>query len=266
MDQYALAVVAYELLAGTLPFTRDDPLALLYAHLSAPPPALTTARPGLPAAVDRVLHRALAKAPDDRYPTCGAFAADLRAALGVGPYVPAAELPPAGPRPAGPRQAATRPYTVTEPAPPVPPTVLDNRANPVLENATWSAVVTADRAHYDTLHAVDGQDAPSMSFPGYVPRRRFRLAGPEVRIGRSSTRLASDPEIDLSGPPLDPGVSRQHARLIAARDGTWCDLDEGSPNGIWVNGVKAPPRVPVPLTDGDRIHLGTWTLITITRD
>ena len=72
------------LLSGSLPFEREQAMAVLYADLFAPPPRLTSVRPDLPAAVDQVLARALANAPDDRYASCGAFADALREALGVG--------------------------------------------------------------------------------------------------------------------------------------------------------------------------------------
>jgi serine/threonine protein kinase len=100
-DQYALACSAFELLTGTLPFQRDEPTAEMYAHLSEPPPKLTSRLPGLPPAVDGVLTRALAKAPGDRYPSCGQFADALRDAIGIQPYrsgpgaMPAAAHPPA---------------------------------------------------------------------------------------------------------------------------------------------------------------------------
>src|SRR5581483_8642423 len=89
-DQYSLACVAYTLLAGAVPFERSQPMAALYAHLFQPPPALTSVRQDLPGEVDRVLARALAKEPEDRYPSCGGFADALRAALGIAPYVGAA--------------------------------------------------------------------------------------------------------------------------------------------------------------------------------
>ena len=85
-DQYALGCVAYTLLSGSLPFEREEPMAALYAHLYAPPPRVTSVRPDLPDAVDQVLARALAKAPEERYGSCGAFADALRDALGVEPY------------------------------------------------------------------------------------------------------------------------------------------------------------------------------------
>ena len=90
-DQYALACVAFTMLTGMLPFARDVPMAVLWAHLNDRPPSVAAHRPDLSAtAVDQVLGRALAKDPAARYPSCGAFADALRAALGVGPYsVPA---------------------------------------------------------------------------------------------------------------------------------------------------------------------------------
>ena len=92
-DQYALACVAFELLSGTVPFKRELPIAVLYAHLSTPPPLLTAVRQDLPPAVDEVLLRAMAKNPDERYPTCADFADALREALGLDPYDPSRAAP-----------------------------------------------------------------------------------------------------------------------------------------------------------------------------
>jgi serine/threonine protein kinase len=85
-DQYSLACSAFQLLAGEPPFRRDEPAAIMYAHLSESPPELTSRRPGLPPPVDGVLSTALAKAPGDRYASCGQFADALRDALGLPPY------------------------------------------------------------------------------------------------------------------------------------------------------------------------------------
>ena len=81
-DQYALACVAYQLLTGVTPFQRDQGMAVLFAHMSEPPPSLTSRRPDLPGAADQVLARALAKVPEKRYGSCREFADALRDALG----------------------------------------------------------------------------------------------------------------------------------------------------------------------------------------
>ena len=85
-DEYALACAVFTLMSGTPPFHRDDDTAVLYAQLSDPPPSLTLRRPDLPPAVDDVLQQALAKAPSDRYASCGEFADALRLAFGLQRY------------------------------------------------------------------------------------------------------------------------------------------------------------------------------------
>ncbi|HEX7528504.1 MAG TPA: hypothetical protein VF425_05290, partial [Thermoanaerobaculia bacterium] len=82
-DQYALAVIAFELLAGRVPFSAESPLAVLHHHVSTPPPPLSTVLPGTAASVDAVLSRGLAKKPEDRFASCSAFVAALGAALAV---------------------------------------------------------------------------------------------------------------------------------------------------------------------------------------
>ncbi|MFF9276749.1 serine/threonine-protein kinase [Streptomyces griseosporeus] len=77
-DVYGFACVVYETLTGHPPFCRDDDMALLWAHQYDEPPPLTEARPDLPARVDAVFARALAKSADDRYDSCLAFVAALR--------------------------------------------------------------------------------------------------------------------------------------------------------------------------------------------
>ena len=96
-DQYALACAAFELLSGAVPFEREQDLAVLYAHLSEPPPSLSARRPDVPAAADEVLARALAKAANDRYPSCRHFIEALRQALGLQAYDhdPGLSSPPA---------------------------------------------------------------------------------------------------------------------------------------------------------------------------
>jgi tRNA A-37 threonylcarbamoyl transferase component Bud32 len=78
-DEYALACCAFEMLSGAPPFRRDQAVATLYAQVSSAPPSLS----GLPAAVDQVMARALAKDPAGRYGTCLEFGAALWRACGL---------------------------------------------------------------------------------------------------------------------------------------------------------------------------------------
>ena len=120
-DLYALACASFEILSGAPPYERDDDLAVMWAHVSAPPPSLSGRRPDLPAGVDGVIAKAMAKSPADRYPTCLDFALALRGALG--PQVPSSDLTaPAGDPgpPAGRPRASAHPATEIS-MPRVPP-------------------------------------------------------------------------------------------------------------------------------------------------
>jgi len=112
-DLYSLACAAFELLCGTPPFGPDQGLTLMYAQLYAAPPPATARRPELPAAVDLVLATALAKNPADRYPSCGRFAGELRAALGVRPSDPAGPPQARSPGRVGPAPNPTPTATTT---------------------------------------------------------------------------------------------------------------------------------------------------------
>jgi hypothetical protein len=133
------------------------------------------------------------------------------------------------------------------------------------QSSGWTALVAADRAYYDRVIAEGDPDPGAVQFPGHWPARRISLTGPEMRIGRHSASRGLQPEIDLTGPPADPGVSRLHAVLIADPDGSWVVIDQGSENGTLVNDQDIAVGARVPLRDGDRIHLGAWTLLTIRR-
>jgi serine/threonine-protein kinase len=117
-DAYALGCVLYECLTGRPPFTADSDQALILAHLHATPPPVRSIRPGLPAALDGALARALAKASEQRYRSCGELAAAARHAVhGGGPPVPfGVSAPASGARP---------------PAPPASPPAMPDRFQPL---------------------------------------------------------------------------------------------------------------------------------------
>jgi serine/threonine protein kinase len=96
-DVYSLGCVLYECVTGEVPYPRENQAALVYAHLYAPSPKVTTIRPDLPEAVDAVVAKAMAKAPQDRYQSAGELAEAAAQALGVQPVSPTTPTTPIRP-------------------------------------------------------------------------------------------------------------------------------------------------------------------------
>ncbi len=133
--------------------------------------------------------------------------------------------------------------------------------------AGWTIVVAPDREYFMAMMQRSGPDATGLNLPAYSPEQQLPLSGNQVTIGRRRHSTGEAPDIDLSVPPEDPGVSHQHAVLVQQPDGSWAVVDQNSTNGTTLNGAEDPiqPYVPVPLNDGDRVHVGAWTTITIRR-
>jgi eukaryotic-like serine/threonine-protein kinase len=200
-DQYSLACAAFEFFCGKTPFPRDEVAAMIWAHMSEPPPALTSRCPGLPPAVDGVLTRALAKPPGDRYASCREFADSLREALGLAPYDSGSSAT---------RQAG---HPVPSPAqhPPTVPIFERPRPEPVIEALADSPTPA------DTISARPPQhDEHTPAGPG---RRRalVGLAGTAAVAGLA----AAGWEIHrLAGGSLPDTNSTHSASFQAARAGT----------------------------------------------
>ena len=192
----------------------------------------------------------------------------------VSPPLPVSDEPlaPAKP-PAAPHASPEPPTSPSLPAvPPVrtapafrpassaPPTT----PIPSLTGVTWTVLVASDRVYYDRMQTARGRSS-AVEFPAHTSERRIRLVGKQMRIGRRSPARDLVPEIDLADRPVDPGISRLHAVLTPAPDGTWSILDPGSANGTLVNGRELTIGEMVTLHEGDRINLGAWTVITVHR-
>ncbi|WP_369133696.1 ATP-binding cassette domain-containing protein [Modestobacter sp. I12A-02662] len=264
-DIYALGCVLYECLTGQQPFRRDDEAALLWAHLVDMPPPITGIRPELPAAVNAVLARAMAKEPADRYASCQQLVNELAQALGRQPPVPSA-----GGRSTGnggvapPRDQATPDVLRAAPVPgvgDVPGPGLDPPSPP---DRPARARVSADASPGTAPPAVA---AAEVEDPLDVPL--------EVRVGdrrwvvppQETVTLGRDAEV--GGPITDGRVSRRHATVQHGAAG-WV-LSDHSRNGVFLAGRRTPQVV---LTGSTVVMLGhpvegvavTLTPLASTRD
>ena len=197
--------------------------------------------------------------PDDKF--CEVCGYDMAlGAPGAPPAPPAAPPEPAAAPPAAPASATLDPGEVpAAPAPPGPASA--PAAAATMPSGSWGVVASADQAHYGRMQAED------IPFPAVYPERTFALTLPRNVIGRRSASRGINPEIDLSGAPEDPGVSHLHAVLVGNPEGAWTIIDPGSSNGTFLN--EDPDPIPankaMPLADGDQIHIGAWTTLTIHR-
>ena len=95
-DIYSLGVVLFKMLTGRVPFAKSTPHAVLIAHITQEPPSLSSVSPGLPAPIEAVVRKALAKDPDKRYARANDLARDLAIAA-------RGEMPPDVKKPSRPR-------------------------------------------------------------------------------------------------------------------------------------------------------------------
>ena len=218
-DQYSLACVTVQLLTGTVPFERDSLPALIYAHLSVPPPSLVSLRPDLPAAVDQVVAKAMAKTAEKRYDSCGDFADALRDALALTPYhrrssaaAPPHSLPP-DPAPAGKLDSlrvSTPPGTI-EPLPPgtveaPPPGTVETPASAApAPPGTVETPASAAPAPPGTVETPASADRTSVDRPPVTP-------APDLRTPTAAAMVIPDQDDETASPPPTaasslPGVS-----------------------------------------------------------
>ena len=223
VDVYALGCTLYEMLAGRPPFGGAEFAPLFFQHVNSPPPPLSAVRPDLPAALDEVVDKSLAKDPDARYRSAGELAAHAEAALDGARSTRrrAAAPPPIDERP------TAAPTTVDVPSPPegvtdvVPPPSTRWRRWPWLAGGgAAAAAVAAAVVFLGGTPAPPGPPDLTLESAGATGAGAFTpdfRAGPTALSGVSSLPAGVADTTAVSG--STEGVYR------AVKGGSSCDRD-----------------------------------------
>ncbi len=192
-DIYSLGVVLYRMLTGVAPFVRSTPAAVLLAHVAYEPPPVSQVNPSVPKSVEAVTLKAMSKDRNQRYPTAGQFARDLRVAI-TGQMPEGLVLPVPAPRAAAPpptlvtapttasltaahpMPAAGPDYTVAAPMTAAPMTAAPITATPITAAPMTASPTTASMTPPQPLPAVA---------PSYAPAAQKKAGGtsPLVYVG-----------------------------------------------------------------------------------
>ena len=236
-DVYACGVVFYRLLTGNLPFQADTALGMVQKQLSEPPTPASAHRADLPEWCARVLERALAKSPADRYQSAAEFQQALLGEMGT-----AALEQTAGYGAAQTPMPARAPTPAAATARPVPPDVLQ----------TAQATIVLKRKHFSTtsarLAAVAAAAVTAAAVVGVIVFKRTASASALARVAPPSTAAqsanAQTPAAGLvastrtTQPALEGGnVAAAPAPATARPEAT------SAPRGVGARPIGAPPLI-----------------------
>jgi len=224
-DQYSLGVVGYRMITAELPFAGDSVHTIIYKHIYEEPPLASTKRPGIPNALTLAISRALAKQPDQRFPTMEDFA------TAVWPEQPVAS--PAKSRGAArPRSRATAdaPTEITG-APTTPlPAATSREPRSRAPALIGLLVVAAGVGGYLALRGSREPGAGSRE-PAAVPAPRSQLPAPSIDTVRVPAQSSREPQRRAER------AKRQTAPAVEARGFLTIAAD---PFGqVYIDGVDA---------------------------
>ncbi|MBS9535498.1 serine/threonine protein kinase [Mycobacterium sp. M1] len=261
-DQYALAASAYYLLTGAPPFTGATAAVVINAHLSAPVPLLSAARPDL-ADLDAVFARALAKSPNQRFPSCRDFADALRtgAHQPIFPAPPVLVSPPPVPPPVPPH------YPVI----PQPPARPARNVNGALLAALAAAVVLLVAAlvwvginrggSQGTRATPTATPAPSPTAQPVPPtstsapgRPSYRSAGPSAPSMSAGTLPDADQWGFLAGGARC--ATGDYAQLLVRTEDSTAVICARSAQSFYYRGARNSDGAAIELTDVHRTATG----------
>jgi serine/threonine protein kinase/DNA-binding beta-propeller fold protein YncE len=247
-DVYALGCLLFHELTGRPPYERGHEVAKMYAQVHDPPPSVLELVPDAPAGLDAVIKRALAKAPDERFPSAGDLGRAARAALtGAAPSQPERNLATGLAAPQAPEPAATAPgAAVGDPdtapsAPPAGPPTAPPEAAP-----TSASSPTAPPP--DPQPTAPPQD-PQPTAPPQDPQPTATPQDPQPTAPPQDPQPTAPPQDPASTPPPE-------AAPVTQPEAAPTTPPAGAPTtpapSTAATPPPAPPATPAPAPPGER--------------
>jgi serine/threonine protein kinase len=213
-DQFSLGVMLYQMLTGQQPFAGGNTHVILYKILQTEPERPGALNASLSPALDRVILRALAKEPADRYATCTALAQDLAAALAEGAKASettAFTPPPPPPKPVPPASVAAPP-----PPPPPPPPLSSpkpasrRRALPWILGCLGLLLLLFLGGMWLVMSTDWEEDSPQTT-PETNDASPDTTASPETTVPESSDIEAADAQLSDAGATDEPAAEEDRS-------------------------------------------------------
>ncbi len=215
-DQFALAAITYEMLAGEPPFSADSLMALVYQIVNVDPPPLAARAPGITGEVDAVVRRGLAKRPEERYPDVAALVAALVGASRGQRSLPSATAM-AGAAAAGtPTIAANPAGSASTPRPGSPAHV-----RTTLSGGTGQAERPPPRTRWGgTAIFAMGAIAAAVTIIGLVRWSSRETPAPPPIVAPATPPVAAPSPVTLPPPPPSPAPEAPTSSSTAAAAGS----------------------------------------------
>ena len=264
-DIYALGVVFYEMVTGRKPYTADTPMAVIIKHASEPLPRPKQFVPNLPDGVEKILLKALAKNPADRYQSMGKFASALEELFSRAPTMPQSAPPgkravitqarsshlggstskvPAEPHAGSPHaNKSSTPHALlrnwrTILAGLLVVIILVSALFVVLHRPSTLPVGTEPPVVMETLTATEAPTAVATELPKATATPVLAIGSTRIRPADGMTMMYVPEGNFIMGWPDNAGNSYQHPQHTVYLDAFWMDKTEVT-NGMYALCVQA---------------------------